>query len=157
MSDRHALTLAHQVAQSRAVKHFTAANSQLRAKVARAERAYYKTAHELEQLLGRALGYPWFKDDQVNFPGSTEADGVCVGEHVPESIAAEAAARIESMRAALRAALAVIEKPAKCHEVDTDPKYDNCTGTPRYSAGLRIHHRECFELRAVIIAALERT
>ncbi len=31
----------------------------------------------------------------MNFPGATEADGVCVGEHVPESLAVEAAARIK--------------------------------------------------------------
>lgn len=53
--------------------------------------------HEIEQTLGKALGYPWFKDDQKNFPGSTEADGVCVGDHVPESLAAEAATRIRSL------------------------------------------------------------
>lgn len=46
------------------------------------------------QTLGKALGYPWFKDDQENFPGATEVDGVCVGEHVGASIAAEAADRI---------------------------------------------------------------
>jgi hypothetical protein len=47
--------------------------------------------NEVEQILGKALGYPWFKDDQENFPGATEADGVCIGEHVTESIAQEAA------------------------------------------------------------------
>lgn len=52
---------------------------------------YYKVENEVCQTLGKALGYPWFKDDQKNFPGATEADGVCVGEHVAESIAAEAA------------------------------------------------------------------
>ena len=50
---------------------------------------------EICQALGKALGYPWFKDDQKNFPGTTEANGVCVGDHVSESIAAEAAKRIE--------------------------------------------------------------
>jgi hypothetical protein len=46
---------------------------------------------EIEQTCGKALGYPWFKDDQKNFPGSTEADGVCVGEHVAETIVMELA------------------------------------------------------------------
>jgi hypothetical protein len=46
---------------------------------------------EVCQRLGKALGYPWFKDDQENFPGATEENGVCTGEHVAESIAAEAA------------------------------------------------------------------
>jgi hypothetical protein len=50
-----------------------------------------KELNEVEQLLGKALNYFWYKDDQKNFPGATEKDGVCVGEHVPASIAAEAA------------------------------------------------------------------
>jgi hypothetical protein len=53
---------------------------------------------EICQTLGKALGYPWFKDDQKNFPGATEENGVCVGEHVAESIAAEAASRLTAMR-----------------------------------------------------------
>ena len=54
-----------------------------------------KSFHEVEQTLGKALGYPWFKDDQKNFPGATKRDGVCVGEHVPETIAQEAAKRLK--------------------------------------------------------------
>jgi hypothetical protein len=46
---------------------------------------------EIEQTCGKVLDYPWFKDDQKNFPGATEKDGVCVGEHVAETIAAELA------------------------------------------------------------------
>jgi hypothetical protein len=46
---------------------------------------------EIEQTCGRVLDYPWFKDDEKNFPGATEKDGVCVGEHVAETIAAELA------------------------------------------------------------------
>lgn len=58
---------------------------------------YMASHNEIEQTLGKALGYPWYKDDQKNFPGSTEKDGVCVGEHVAESIASEAANRIEKL------------------------------------------------------------
>ena len=58
-----------------------------------------KYDHEIEQVLGKALGYPWFKDDQKNFPGTTEVDGVCVGEHVAASIAIEAAEKIISLKA----------------------------------------------------------
>lgn len=54
-------------------------------------------SHEIEQVLGKALKYPWFKDDQKNFPDTTEEDGVCVGEHVPETLAAEAADRIKEL------------------------------------------------------------
>ncbi len=54
---------------------------------------------ELEQRLGKALGYPWYKDDPKNFPNATESNGVCVGEHTPGTIAAEAADAIERLRA----------------------------------------------------------
>lgn len=50
------------------------------------------------QILGKALGnFPRYVDDQVNFPGATEEDGVCVGEHVAESMAAQAANRIKEL------------------------------------------------------------
>lgn len=53
--------------------------------------------NEIMQLLGAALGYPWFKDDARNFPNATVEDGVCVGEHVPVTLAAEAADRINKL------------------------------------------------------------
>lgn len=53
-----------------------------------------KSNDEISQTLGKALGYPWFKDDQINFPGATAENGVCVGDHVAESLADEAARRI---------------------------------------------------------------
>lgn len=62
-----------------------------------------------EQLAGRALNYPRCADDQVNFPGATDADGVCTGDHVGDTIVAELAtdhsrlkAEIEQLRAALK-------------------------------------------------------
>jgi len=70
--------------------------------------AMSKSNDEICQSLGKALGYPWFKDDQANFPGSIATDGVCVGEHVAESIADEAARRLtqaERQRDELRKAL----------------------------------------------------
>lgn len=80
----------------------------LRAEVERLRSAHTNLQHDIQQTLGRALGYPWFKNDQKNFPGSTEADGVCVGDHVAESLADEAADKIAALRAEnekLRAAL----------------------------------------------------
>jgi hypothetical protein len=56
----------------------------------------------IQQTLGKALGYPWFKDDQKNFPGSTQEHGVCVGDHVAESLADEAAEMIGRLRAERR-------------------------------------------------------
>jgi hypothetical protein len=64
-----------------------------------------KMNDEVCQRLGKALGYPWFKDDQENFTGATEESGVCTGEHVAESIAAEAARRIGNLEAELDEAI----------------------------------------------------
>jgi hypothetical protein len=57
-------------------------------------RAFFEHNETLCQTLGQALGYPWFKDDPINFPGATVEHGVCVGDHGAESLAAEAAARL---------------------------------------------------------------
>jgi hypothetical protein len=79
------------------------------AEIERLRRGAGKSNDEVCQVLGKALGYPWFKNDQLNFPDATEEDGVCVGDHVAESIADEAAdtiqrqaAEIERLRGALR-------------------------------------------------------
>ena len=61
------------------------------------QEAYRKMDSEVVQTLGKALHYPWLKDDQKNFPGATEEDGVDVGDHVSESLAAEAAKRIAEL------------------------------------------------------------
>lgn len=63
------------------------------AELERLMRGYQLECNECEQIAGKALGYPWYKDDQKNCPGATEADGVCVGEHVPSSVVAELARR----------------------------------------------------------------
>lgn len=49
------------------------------------------------QTLGKTLGYLRYCDDPANFPGATEADGVCVGEHTAETLASEAAREIERL------------------------------------------------------------
>lgn len=59
--------------------------------------ALSKQNEEICQILGIALGYPYFYKDQKNFPGTTEKDGVCVGDHVAETIAMEAAKRIAKL------------------------------------------------------------
>lgn len=80
----------------------------LRADLATAERElnrlralWMAQGHKIEQVLGAALNYPRFCDDQDAFPGATEADGVCVGDHTPETLVEEAAATIEKYRADL--------------------------------------------------------
>lgn len=62
------------------------------------EDAYKQTSYEVEQILGKALRYPWFMEDPKNFPDATEETGVCVGDHVPETLATEAARKIEELR-----------------------------------------------------------
>jgi hypothetical protein len=57
-----------------------------------------KEEFEIEQILGKALGYPWFKDDPKNFPTATEADGVCVGDHTAWSLAMCAADKIKELQ-----------------------------------------------------------
>lgn len=79
----------------------------------RMHRVYRDQEREIEQLLGKALGYPWYKDDQKNFPGATEEDGVCIGEHVTVTIVMEAAEKLTQLQERvkeLEAALAGAEK-----------------------------------------------
>jgi len=58
-----------------------------------------RRAHsEIEQILGKALGYPKYADDRKNFPDATEANGVCVGEHTSVTLADEAAEELERLR-----------------------------------------------------------
>ena len=58
---------------------------------------WVKEDNEIQQILGKALGYPWYFKDQKNFPGCTEEDGVCVGEQVGISLVDEAARRIKKL------------------------------------------------------------
>jgi hypothetical protein len=67
--------------------------------ISRLRYAFGKESHEVEQILGQALGYLWYKDDQKNFPGATEKDGVCVGEHIPQTLAMEAVHEIARLNA----------------------------------------------------------
>ena len=72
-------------------------------------RGMAKDNDDICQTLGKVLGYPWYKDDQANFPGATDENGVCVGEHVAATMAEVAAkeivrlkAEVEKLREALR-------------------------------------------------------
>lgn len=65
------------------------------------ERDHYKRAactieHEVEQILGKALGYPVMGPELFE-DGKPNGD-VCVGDHVAQSLAAEAAQRIAESR-----------------------------------------------------------
>ena len=52
---------------------------------------------KIEQILGKALGYPWYKDNPDIFPNATEADGVCVGIETAWSLAMIASDRIKEL------------------------------------------------------------
>jgi uncharacterized small protein (DUF1192 family) len=75
--------------------------AELEQEVERLRAAMASQNDEITQVLGKALGYTWYRDDPANFPAATEADGVCVGEHVAETIASEAASRIAMLQAEL--------------------------------------------------------
>lgn len=54
-------------------------------------------SEEIEQILGKALGYPWYQDDPKNFPTATENDGVCVGIETAWSLANIAADKLKEL------------------------------------------------------------
>lgn len=59
-----------------------------------------RTNDAICQTLAQALGgYFWFKDDQVNFPGATEANGVLIVEQTAEDLAELVAKRIKALNA----------------------------------------------------------
>jgi len=87
--------LAGRIQTARAMRKAASLIERQAREVTRLRTAVSKSNDDIGQTLGRALGYPKFCDDQQNFPGATEANGVCVGDHVAESIAVEAARRIE--------------------------------------------------------------
>lgn len=106
--------------QPRETDKIAAERDALRDEVERLRTACSRENDTISQVLGRALGYPRFADDQKNFPGATDADGVCVGDHVAASLADEAAnvirtlrSEIEQLRADLNAAHSVINECAK--------------------------------------------
>ena len=109
-----------------------------------------KNEHEIEQILGKVLGYPWFKDDKQNFPDATEADGVCVGEHIAVTLAME----ISNKYAALKAELDHVgsQRGGCCdHGCLIDPPSVGTTGGKCYCSQGKVR-RHIKELKAQIEA-----
>lgn len=100
------------------------------AEIERLKTACSAQQNEIQQILGKALGYPRYCDDQANFPNATEADGVCVGEHVAESLASEVAAELTALRERLAVAEGERDEPKASFDLEDDgtPEY----GTPAY-------------------------
>lgn len=84
------------VGKSVSEKRIAALESALTAETKRREEAERKTSgyrlecHAVEQIIGRALGYPKYPNDS--------SDQVCIGDHSPASIASEAANKIDTLR-----------------------------------------------------------
>lgn len=97
--------------------------SELEAEITKLRTNIVLSAEEIMQTLGKALEYPWYKDDQKNFPGSTEDDGVCVGDHSAESIAVEAADKIDTLQFHCDLSAAAYVKCRSLYYADTDDWY----------------------------------
>lgn len=54
--------------------------------VQRQMNAILNERHHHEQMIGQAIGMPWYVDYPENFPDATKDDGVCVGELVLEDL-----------------------------------------------------------------------
>lgn len=81
----------------RTIEEQRAEIARLRAELARLQAACIRQNDEICQTLGSALCYPRYCDSPDIFPNATPANGVCVGEHVAESLAAEAAERLKAV------------------------------------------------------------
>lgn len=100
--------------------------------------------HEIEQILGKALGYPRYIDDQKNFPGST-GDDVCVGEHVAVTLASEVAARVTALERELseaKAAVANLESECESLRNEASSEGQYADGVKRERDNLAARLRE---------------
>lgn len=75
---------------------------------------------EIDQVLGKALGYPWYKDDPVNFPDATEADGVCTADQTPVTLAMDAAERLKTTNHKAEYLLSLLREDADLMELLQD-------------------------------------
>jgi hypothetical protein len=76
--------------------------AKLQVEINKVKQIAFQEENEIEQILGKVLGYPWYKDDLKNFPNATEKDGVCVGDGVPVSLAMEASNKIAKLQARIK-------------------------------------------------------
>lgn len=61
-------------------------------------KAYWELQHEIQQVIGKALGYPRYADDPKNCPDAVGSDEVCTGEHVAETLVLELVHRYETLK-----------------------------------------------------------
>jgi hypothetical protein len=110
----------------------------------KAKKDHRETKHELERLkhawsvandemcqeMGKALGFPWFYDDQESFPGSTAENGVCIGDHVAESLVTMVVRRMQEAETEL----ASVKSGGECDEGVGTPSGGSCTVWGVYSS-----------------------
>jgi len=90
----------------------------LQEKLHRYSQGYIKELREAEQVAGKALGYPYYKDDLKNFPDCNEEDGVCTGEHTPVTIVMELAEKYKALQSREKAMREALE----WQPIETAPK-----------------------------------
>jgi len=111
----------------------------LREKLVESERVrdgVFREMDEVDQRLGRALGYPhyYLKDGKVVGPdvdGAVKDERVCTGDHVPGTLAAEAAGRIS----ALNDQLERLREFVKWAKNDMSYKAPEQLADPRFTIG----------------------
>jgi len=102
---------------------------QLSEKIKRLYDGILKNNQEIKQDCGKVLGYPWFKDDQKNFPGATEKDGVCVGDHVAATIVSELAKRHAEALARIKRLEKAVDAYRKAYTPDGHVAPHDCFAT----------------------------
>jgi hypothetical protein len=127
-----------------------------RERAERAERerdAALKDVDECQQIAGKVLGYPWYKDDQKNFPNANDANGVCIGEHCGSSIVQELANALIKRRELCRRAERERDAYSKAlDEIDHEVR-DNCLSLEPdgdYRQDLAEAHRICERIAEII-------
>ena len=83
------------------LKESNQCGDELKLRIAHLQAGYARELEEVEQALGKALGYPYYYTDQVNFTGTTKEDGVFVGVHTAGTLAKLAAECITELSAEL--------------------------------------------------------
>lgn len=104
---------------------------ELEAENARLLDACVQQEREMQQVLGKALGYPYYADDQVTFPGATVEDGVCVFEDTASSLAVRVAAELARAQAGAQA-VAGLREAASAVMTEVNRAPGRLRDDPRY-------------------------
>lgn len=111
----------------------------------------FRMIHEVEQSLGKALGYPELYPD-----ASAVDDGtVCTGDHVPESLAAEAAACLVTQRNELhelRHSLALTQNNVELQQQRFEREWERAQGL---QGALNLNCETAIKLGAMLETALQ--